>query len=67
MKTAPDASDSKTTSSQAGPLAALLVRLEALRQAIHAERLRRWAEEYPPGHGDREARKPRLTDVMHAG
>ena len=45
----------------------LLARLEALRQAIYAERLRRWAEEYPPGHADREARKPRLTDVMHAG
>lgn len=48
-------------------MAELMARLEALRQAIHAERLRRWAEEYPVGHGDREARKPRLTDVMHAG
>jgi len=41
-----------------GQLAALLVRLEAMRQAIHAERLRRWDAEYPPGHADREARRP---------
>lgn len=36
----------------------LMARLEVLRQAIHAERLRRWADEYPPGHADREARRP---------
>lgn len=58
MKTANDASGSKTTSSAGGPLAVLLVRLEALRQAIHAERLRRWDAEFPVGHADREARKP---------
>lgn len=39
-------------------LSALLVRLEAMRQAIHAERFRRWDAEYPPGHADREARSP---------
>lgn len=46
---------------EAGALAELMARLEALRQAIYAERLRRWDAEYPVGHGDREARKPICT------
>lgn len=50
---------------EVGPLAALLVRLQALRQAIHDERLRRWDAEYPVGHADREARKPICTPPPH--
>lgn len=47
-------------SSGNGSLSTLLAKVNALLAEAHAERLRRWAEEYPPGHGDREARMPTL-------
>jgi hypothetical protein len=59
VKPESEESGSKTTSLPVGPLAGLLLQVEALRKAVHNERLRRWSDEYPPGHADREARQPK--------
>lgn len=46
------------SSSGNGSLSTLLARVNALIAEARAERVRRWEREYPPGHADRDARRP---------